>query len=116
MGGQLFPEPGGRINSWGAWALAWTLRTLVMRTAWREVEAGITWLFEGTPPAFRFVYARMGYMQEAPSRGVLRAEATLDNTQRGAASYVDVGPLLVQLAGDASRQWERKAIVVNYSL
>ena len=114
VGGQLVPEPGGSINSWGVSLLAWTLRHLVMRTAWREVVAGVTWLFEGTPPAFRFVYARMGYMEEAPSRGVLRAEATLDNIQRGAASYVDVGALLVQLAGDASRQWERKAIFMNY--
>ena len=115
VGGELFPEPGGTINSWLVAALAWTLRNLVMRQAWREVEANMRWLFEGTPSAFRFVMVRMGYMVSEPSRGELRAEGTLNNIQRGAASYCDVGRALVQLAGDESKQWERKAVFFNYA-
>lgn len=115
VGGQLFPEPGGTINSWGVACLAWVLRNLVMRTAWRQVEAHVRWLFEGTPPAFRFILVRMGYMVVEPSRGALQPEATQNNIQRGAASYCDVGRALVQLAGDKSRQWEHKALFFNYS-
>ena len=71
------------------------------------------WLFEETPKAARFVYVRMGYMKPEPTKGELRAEPTLNNTPRTAVSYCDVGPLLVRLAGDESRQWERKAVYCN---
>ena len=75
----------------------------------------LRWCFEGTPPAFRFVYARLGQMVEAPSRGALRAEPTLNNIQHGSASYCDVADALVQLAGDSGRTWERKALFFNYA-
>ena len=96
-------------------ALAWTLRNLVMRQAWREADANVRWLFEGTPAAFRFVMVRMGYMVSEPTRGALRPEPTLGNIQRGAASYCDVGRALVALAGDESKRWERKAVFFNYT-
>jgi len=51
VGGQLIPEPGGTIKDWLPACLAWTLRTLVMPTAWREATATILWLFQDTPPA-----------------------------------------------------------------
>jgi hypothetical protein len=114
IGGQLLPEPGGKINRWTVAALAWVLRTLVARKGWREMEQMLRWCFEGTPPTFRFVYARMGQMVEAPSRGQLRAEATLNNIQHGSVSYVDVAEALVELAGDEGRTWERKALFFNY--
>ena len=115
VGGQLLPEPGGTINSWSVAALAWVLRTLVARQAWREAEALLRWCFQDAPPAFRFVYARMGQMVEEPSRGTLRAEATQDNIQHGRVSYCDVADALVQLAGDAERAWEHKALFFNYA-
>jgi hypothetical protein len=96
-------------------ALAWVLRNLVARRAWREAEASLRWCFEGAPPAFRFVYARMGQMVEQPPRGTLRAEGTQDNIQHGSVSYCDVADALVRLAGDAERTWERKAIFFNYA-
>ena len=114
VGGQLLPEPGGTINSWPVAALAWVLRTLIVRKVWREAERVVRWCFEGTPSAFRFVYARMGQMVVAPSRGRLRAEPTLDNIQHGSVSYVDVAEALVQLANDEERRWERKALFFNY--
>jgi len=114
IGGQLLPEPGGAINSWSVAALAWVLRTFVARKGMRAMEQVVRWCFEGAPSAFRFVYARLGQMVEAPSRGALRAEATLNNIQRGSASYVDVAESLVQLAGDEERTWERKPLFFNY--
>lgn len=115
VGGQLLPEPGGTIrNGWAA-ALAWILGNLVARKAWREAEAWIRWCFEGAPPAFRFVYARMGPMLEQPSRGTLRPEPTDDNIQHGSVSYCDVADALVRLAGDAERTWEHKALFFNYA-
>lgn len=114
IGGQLFPEPGGTINSWSVAAMAWVLRTLVARKGWREIEETLRWCFENTPPAFRFVYARMGYMVVAPSQGTLHPEATLNNIQHGNVSYVDVAEALVQLASDEKRTWERKALFFNY--
>ncbi len=115
IGGQLLPEPGGKINKWSVAALAWVLRTFVARKGWREMEQMLRWCFEGTPPAFRFVYARMGQMVEATSRGRLRAEATLNNIQNGSVSYIDVAEALVELAGDEKRTWERKALFFNYA-
>ncbi len=56
----------------------------------------------------------MGQMVEAPSRGTLRAETTLNNIQHGSVSYVDVADALVKLAGDEARTWERKAVFFNY--
>ncbi|WP_263359801.1 NAD(P)-dependent oxidoreductase [Acidicapsa ligni] len=114
VGGQLLPEPGGTINSWSIAAMAWVLRAFIARKAWRDAERVVRWCFEGTPSAFRFVYARMGQMVEAPSRGTLCAEATLDNIQRGSVSYVDVAEALVKLASDEERRWERKALFFNY--
>jgi hypothetical protein len=114
IGGQLFPEPGGTINSRSVAAMAWLLRTFVARKGWRKVERELRWCFEGTPQAFRFVYARMGHMVEAPSRGTLRPETTLNNIQHGSVSYVDVAKPLVQLASDEERAWERKALFFNY--
>jgi hypothetical protein len=114
VGGQLLPEPGGTINRWSVAALAWLLRTFIARKAWREAERAVRWCFEGTPSSFRFVYARMGQMVVAPSRGTLRAAATLDNIQHGSVSYVDVADALVRLASDEERTWERKALFFNY--
>jgi hypothetical protein len=114
IGGQLFPEPGGKINNWKVAAFAWVLRTFVARKAWREMERVMQWCFSGTNPDFRFVYARMGQMIEAPSRGRLRAEPTLNNIQRGSVSYVDVAEALLKLASDEQRTWERKALFFNY--
>ena len=53
-------------------------------------------------------------MVEAPSRGTLRAEATLHNIQHRSVSYVDIAESLVQLANDEARTWERKALFFNY--
>jgi hypothetical protein len=53
-------------------------------------------------------------MVEAPSRGSLRTETTRGNAQRGSVSYVDVADVLVRLAADEGRTWERKAVVFNY--
>ena len=114
IGGQLFPEPGGKINSWSVAVTAWLLRNLVIRKAWRETERMLRWCFEGTPPAFRFVYVRMGQMVEAPTSGKLLPAATLNNIQHGAVSYVDVAEALVHLAGDEKRTWERQALFFNY--
>ena len=86
-----------------------------MRAMVREAEDLVRWCFEGAPPAFRFVYARMGQMVEGPPRGELRAEPTANNIQRGSASYSDVADAFVRLAGDAARTWERKAIYFNYA-
>ena len=75
----------------------------------------VRWCFQEAPPAFRFVYARMGRMLEQPSRGTLRAEPTQDNVQHGSVSYCDVADALVRLAGDAERTWEHKALFFNYA-
>ena len=115
FGGQLIPEPGGKINSWSVAALAWVLRTIVARKAWREIEKALRWTFRDTPPSFRFIYARMGMMVEAPSKGTLVAEPTSGNIQRGSASYVDVAAAFVRLADDANRTWDRKALFFNYA-
>jgi NAD(P)H-binding len=115
ISGQLIPEPGGTINRWSVAAMAWVLRTLIARKGWRESEQVVRWCFEGTPQAFRFIYARMGQMVEASSRGTLRAEATLNNIQHGSVSYVDVAEALVRLASDEERTWERKALFFNYA-
>lgn len=115
VGGQLLPEPGGTIEKWSVAAMAWVIRNLVARKAWAEAEAWVRWLFEGTPPRFRFVYARLGQMLEQPSLGTLRAEPTKDNIQHGSASYCDVADALVRLAGDRERTWERKALFFNYA-
>lgn len=114
VGGQLLPEPGGTIEAWSVAALAWALRNVVARKPWSEAEAWLRWCFEEAPPAFRFVYARMGPMLEQPTRGTLRAEPTKDNIQHGSVSYCDVADALVRLAGDAERTWERKALFFNY--
>ena len=115
VGGQLLPEPGGTIETWSVAAMAWVIRNVVARKAWREAEDLVRWCFEGAPPAYRFVYARLGQMLEQPSRGTLRAEPTKDNIQHGSASYCDVADALVRLAGDAERTWERKALFFNYA-
>ncbi|MBB6144358.1 hypothetical protein HNQ77_002310 [Silvibacterium bohemicum] len=115
IGGQLLPEPGGTINSLPIAIMAWLLRTFVARRGWREMEQVVRWCFEETPPAFRFVYARLGQMVEAPSRGLLRPESTLNNIQRGSVSYIDVAEALTQLASDQTRMWERKPLYFNYA-
>jgi hypothetical protein len=114
VGGQLVREPGGTIDALGVATMAWVLRTFVMRRMIQEAETLVQWCFEGAPPAFRFVYARMGQMVDAPSRGSLRAQPTPKNIQHGSASYVDVADAFVRLAGDAARTWERKAVYFNY--
>jgi hypothetical protein len=91
------------------------LRTFFARNGWREMERVLRWCFEGAPPVFRFVYARMGQMVEAPSRGSLSPETTLNNIQHGSVSYVDVAEALTQLASDETRTWERKALFFNYT-
>jgi hypothetical protein len=115
IGGQLIPEPGGTIDKWSVAAVAWVLRTFVMRKAWREAQEVLRWCFEDAPPAFRFVYARLGQMVEAPSRGALRAEPTPNNIQHGSVSYCDVADALVRLSSDEGRSWERKALFFNYA-
>jgi len=70
--------------------------------------------FQDAPLTFRFVYARLGYMVEGPSRGALRAEPTRNNIQHGSVSYCDVAYALVRLASDDQRTWERKALFFNY--
>jgi uncharacterized protein YbjT (DUF2867 family) len=114
VGGQLIPEPGGTIEKFSVAALAWVLRNVAARSMVREAEDVVRWLFEGAPPSFRFVYARMGQMVVEPTRGTLRPEPTKGNIQRGPASYCDVADAFVQLAGDAGRTWERKALFFNY--
>ncbi|RYE90250.1 MAG: NAD-dependent epimerase/dehydratase family protein [Myxococcales bacterium] len=114
VGGQLVPEPGGTIHSWSVAAMAWFLRTVVARKALREATELLAWCFQQAPPTFRFVYARMGYMVEEPSRGSLRAEPTRNNIQHGRVSYADVADAFVRLAGDEGRTWERKALFFNY--
>ena len=115
VGGQLLPEPGGTIVKLSVAAMAWLIRNVVARKAWAGAEAWVRWCFEETAPAFRFVYARLGYMVEQPSRGTLRVEPTTNNIQRGSVSYCDVADVLVKLAGDAERTWERKAVFFNYA-
>ena len=115
LGGQLVAEPGGTIEEWASSVVAWALRNVLARATMREALALIRWCFEEAPPAFRFVYARLGRMVEQPSRGALRAEATKDNMQRGSVSYCDVADALVRIAGDAERTWERKALFFNYA-
>jgi hypothetical protein len=115
VGGQLIPEPGGTIDKWSVAATAWVLRTFVMRKEWRDAQEVLRWCFQDAPPASRFVYARMGQMVEAPSRGALRAEPTRNNIQHGSVSYCDVADALVWLAGDEKRRWERKALFFNYA-
>ena len=114
IGGQLLPEPGGTIESPWIATMAWLIRTFLARKPWREAERALQWCFEGTPPAFRFVYARMGQMVEATSRGRLRAETAVKNIQHGSVSYVDVAEALVRVAGEEGRKWERKALFFNY--
>ncbi len=64
----------------------------------------------------RLVYGATGraglLVVETPSRGTLRPEKTLNNIQRGSASYV--AEALVQLASDEKRTWERQALFFNY--
>jgi hypothetical protein len=115
VGGQLVREPGGSIHSLRVGAMAWLLRTVLMRDMMREAETLVHWCFEGAPPELRFVYARLGQMVEGPSRGALRAEATPNNIQHGSASYCDVADAFVRLAGDPAKTWERKAIYFNYA-
>jgi hypothetical protein len=107
-------EPGGSIDAVRVATMAWLLRTVLMRAMLREAEEQVRWCFEGAPPAFRLVYARMGQMVEAPSRGALRAEPTPNNIQHGSASYCDVADAFLRLAWDPARTWERKAIYFNY--
>jgi putative NADH-flavin reductase len=115
VGGQLVREPGGTIESWSVAAMAWVLRHVVAQKALREAEDLVRWCFEASPPAFRFVYARMGRMVEQPPRGTLRAEPTKHNIQRGSISYADVADALVRLADDPRRTWERQALFFNYA-
>jgi uncharacterized protein YbjT (DUF2867 family) len=115
VGGQLIAEPGGTIDKWSVAATAWVLRTFVMRREWREAQEVLRWCFHDAPPAFRFVYARLGQMVEEPSRGALRAEPTPNNIQHGSVSYRDVADVLVRLASDEGRTWERKAVFFNYA-
>ncbi|KAJ3140806.1 hypothetical protein HK100_009120 [Physocladia obscura] len=115
VGGQLIPEPGGAINSWSAWLLALLLRTVVARKAWRDAEEMLRWCFYQSDPRFRFIYARMGYMVEEPTRGTLIPEPTENNIQNGPASYCDVADAFCRLAADPDRAWERKPIFFNYA-
>jgi hypothetical protein len=112
VGGQVIPEPGGQINNFFAASISCLLKTFAA-AAWRQVLQTVKWLFEEAD-GFRFIMARMGYMVEEPTKGSLRAEATHNNVQRGAVSYVDVADALVRLAGDDKRTWERQAIYFNY--
>lgn len=114
VGGQLVAEPGGTINSWGISALACVLR-FALGKAWKDMQESMDWLWSGAPESFRFIYCRMGYMVETPSRGALEAQPTKDNIQHGSVSYCDVADALVKLAGDESRAWERKALFFNYA-
>jgi len=115
IGGQLIPEPGGTISKWPVAATAWVARTFLMPKQFREAVEAVHWSFQQAPSEFRFVYARLGSMVEQPSRGSLRAEPTPNNIQRGSASYCDVADVLVRLASDETRTWERKAVFFNYA-
>ncbi|KAJ3330889.1 hypothetical protein HDU76_004607 [Blyttiomyces sp. JEL0837] len=115
IGGQLVPEPGGTINSWFVGTLAWLLENAVVPAMWKETKDAIHWLWNGAPPTFRFVYARLGYMVEKPSKGTLVPQPTLNNIQKGEASYCDVADALVKLAEDETRAWDRKALIFNYA-
>ena len=114
VGGQLLPEPGGTINSPAVWALAFFLKHVVARSMFADAAKFIQYLWD-SPPEFRFSMARMGRMSEGPSRGRLVAEETQDNIQRGSVSFTDVGTALVELAGDATGRWDRKALFYNYA-
>lgn len=86
-----------------------------MPKAWAEIIDTIKWLYQDSPPTLRFVMARMGMMDEHETRGRLLPEATLNNTQRGSASYCDVADAFIELAEDSSKKWERKALFFNYA-
>ncbi len=77
----LSPEERSTVGRWRLWpgCCARSLRGKA-GVRWSEWCAGVS---RTRPPAFRFAYARMGQMVEAPSRGLLRAETTLNNIQRG---------------------------------
>ena len=113
VGGQLVPEPGGTAPSFGVAAMAFCLR-LALGRKWTEMQESLDWMWSGAPQGFRFVYARMGYMVEEPSKGSLEAQTTANNMQRGTVSYCEVGDALVRLAGDKTRAWERKGVYFNY--
>jgi putative NADH-flavin reductase len=72
VGGVLLTEPGGVIPDWTSWMLAFVLRNIAMRQPFRDLEGAVAWLFQGTDPAFRFVYARLGPIVGEPSKGELR--------------------------------------------
>jgi NAD(P)-dependent dehydrogenase (short-subunit alcohol dehydrogenase family) len=55
VGGQLIPEPGGTIDKWSVAAIAWVLRTFVMRREWREAQEVLRWCFDD---AARYVRSR----------------------------------------------------------
>jgi hypothetical protein len=110
VGAQLLPEPGS-----AAVVFAWVLSALIAPSLYVDAQQATAYLFQEAPPETRFTMLRMGNVDEAPSRGALRPEASEGNFPRGIASACDVGAALVALAGDAERRWERQAICFNYS-
>lgn len=113
VGSLLFPEPGGVIKSCYLRCLACCLRCW-MGDIMEKMDKFMSWLFEDTNPAFRFIYARLGLMAENPHQGTLVPQPTLDNIQHGTASYCDVADALVQLAGDKGKIWHRQPLILNY--
>lgn len=114
VGGVVLPEPGGAINSWRFAAISWVAGLLMPKLV-GDATRFIDYLFKSSPPELRFTMARMGAMIADPSRGALVAEATDGNAPRGAVSFADVGPVLVELATTAAGDaWSRRAIFLNY--
>ena len=113
VGGQLVPEPGGVVTGGVvAHLIAFALR---ITGASRALSEGVALLYGPNMPPF--VMCRMGFMEEGPSRGTLRAERSSapGARQHGTVAYVDVGRALVELAGAPAAAWpDRSAIYLNY--
>jgi hypothetical protein len=114
LGGVLLAEPGGAVTGWPYVAIAALLRLLVP-AMFRDARMALAYLFGSTPPAFSFTLVRMGLVAEAPSRGVLAAEATQGGRQRGTLTFGDVATALMALAAEAPPRWSRKAVFLNYA-
>lgn len=114
VGGVLLPEPGGTINSWSMSAMAWLARNVFVRSLMARSETFMSWLFTDSPKDLRFTMLRLGHMVDAPSKGRLQPEPTLNNIQHGSVSYTDVGAVLVEMAADAEATWDRKPCFLNY--
>ena len=115
VGGQILPEPGGKIKTVLPWMIA-GLVSCLMPKMWKETVQTIGWLFNDTDPKFRFIMVRMGHIVKLPrTKGTLVPQTTTDNIQNGSASHEDMAKAMIKLVGDETRTWERKAIFFNYN-